>query len=299
MNVTLKKVSLLLLAVLSFASANGFAQQRKHTVAGGDSNIRCKNDSLDNSQAERRLAWAKRHNVIPEDQIESMIYVVRKGQAVKRDRFQYPMFGTWNGNRHQSKLWRPEDHKFPATLPSNIEWLAICTASCYTSDQQLLTANGYIPIAEAESSQVSEIMVVSKGSALGSVSTSKARVGKYTRSFRDTDHEVLNFSTSGGGTISVTKGHVLVDGQGVLKVAADFKEGDSLLTAEGEPDAITSITKEDYFGSVYNVRPQSLDYDQNLVIVQGFINGSDRFQNDWANSIGKSVLIKSIPDDLF
>lgn len=286
---------------LLMGTATSFAQQRKQTVfQPTKSNVRCQDDSLTNEQASKRVEWAKANNVLPKRDIRDMLYTVSEDmKVVKRNRIQYPMFAIWNGNPKEAVLWRPEDHNWPKKLPDNVQWLAVCTASCYTSDQQLLTSVGYMPIWEAEKNQVQEIMVVSRESAVGNITTTPAALGKYTKSYRDTDHKIMTFGTAGGGSISVTKGHVLVNGQGVLKVASSFKAGDSLLTEEGQSDEITSIVEEDYFGSVYNVRPKSLKHDENLVIVQGFVNGSDRFQNDWADSVGKTILMNFIPNDIF
>lgn len=262
--------------------------------------VRCGDDSMTNDQAQQRLNWAKKHNVLSRKTLINMeIEVDENGNAVRRERLQYPLFGTWDGNPKNTKLWRPQDHGWPAVVPKGIEWLAICTASCYTGEQELLTSTGYLPIEDALTLKVQNIRVLSESSTLDAPSLIDLPVEHFTASFRETDHKIVSILTESGGTLRVTPGHVVVDGNGVLRKAGNLKVGDSLVRETGEKDPIATIEVQDYFGKVYNVNPATRKRKENLVVVQGFINGADRYQNDWANTIGEEVLLDSIPEDIF
>lgn len=262
---------------------------------------RCKEDSLNIPQTHERLSWVEKYKVIPKSKINEMLYTFDDDlKVVKRDRPGYPMFGTYDGvSIENSTLWIPESEKLPAILPNHIHWLTTCTASCYTSDQELLTEQGYIPIRKATEEKIENLMIVAKGSTINDIRLEKEKVGSYVASFRNNKHKIISFSTESGGNLKVTPGHVILNGIGILKTAASFKVGDSFLNEVGEKDEIVSIQAEEYFGKVYNVRPKSRDPEKNLVVAQGFINGSDRFQNDWANQVNKEILVKNIPNNLF
>lgn len=296
----MKLTSLIVAIGLVGPSVALLAQQRTQTKSQHpDIQKRCKDDSLDARQANNRLDWAKRNNVVPQDALEDMRYVVKGGKVHKRDRPRYPMFGVYHEKAEQIVIWKPEQNGWAKTLPKNIDWIAVCTASCYTDDQELLTGQGYIPIAEAVADKIPSIMVVEEGSEIGAIKLVEEKIGKYTASFRETDHEIVVVNTKSGGQLKVTPGHVVLDGRGVLKTASDLVLGDSLVTEHGDLDEIVDISRVDYYGSVYNVKPETLNAVKNLVVAGGYINGSDRYQNDWASKQGTQLLVKRIPDNLF
>lgn len=296
----MKLTSLIVVLGLVGPSITLLAQQRQKPKSN-DPVIqnRCKEDFLDIPQANRRLDWAEKHKVVPQEAIEDMRYVVKGGKVHKRERPRYPMFGVYHKDAAQIVIWKPEQNNWLTPLPKNIDWIAECTSSCYTDDQELLTGQGYIPIAEAVAGKVPSIMVVEEGSEIGAIKLVEEKVGKYTASFRNTDHEIVVVNTMSGGQLKVTPGHVVLDGRGVLKTASDLVLGDSLVTEHGDLDEIVDISRQDYYGSVYNVKPESLNSVKNLVVASGFINGSDRYQNDWANKQRTQVLVSRVPDNLF
>lgn len=295
------KITSIIVAIgLVVPSVALLAQQRqKPRSKHPDIQNRCNDDNLDAPQANQRLNWAEINNVVPEDALFQMRFKATKNGVVRRDRPKYPMFGVYNEVAEKIVIWRPEDNGWAKALPKNIDWIAVCTASCYTDDQELLTGQGYIPIAEAVADKVPSIMVVEEGSEIGAIKLVEEKVGKYTASFRNTNHEIVVVNTKSGGQLKVTPGHVVLDGRGVLKTASDLVLGDSLVTEHGELDEIVDISREDYYGSVYNVKPESLNSVKNLVVASGFINGSDRYQNDWASKQGTQLLVNRIPDNLF
>jgi len=51
----------------------------------------------------------------------------------------------------------------------------------------------------------------------------------------------------------------------------------------------------DYFGKVYNIKPASTNRVANILIAQGFLVGSSRFQNEDADFINRIILGHGIP----
>lgn len=295
---------ILLASLFSIASIGYSAQFTRFAVAKHlvELDKRCEEDSLNVAQAIARLDWAKKHDIIPEAIITDHRYVVKivngLPSATLRDRPRYPMFGTWDGkDLDNSVLWIP---KLTETrVPDPNEWLISCTASCYTGDQLLLTEDGEVPFEEAIQSLETKIMTVTDDSDLDNIFLTPQKVKTYTISMRDAEQKIKIFQTESGGELKVTSNHPIVDGDGVIKEAADFKVGEYFISDDGSKDKVVSIKDHKFFGKVYNVRPDSESLKENIVIAQGFLNGSSNYQNDWYGKLNRKILVSSIPNDLF
>jgi hypothetical protein len=77
--------------------------------------------------------------------------------------------------------------------------------------------------------------------------------------------------------------------------AQSIKVGNRLLKPDGTRDEVVSVTKTDYFGKVYNIKPASTNRVANILIAQGFLVGSSRFQNDDVDFINRIILGRGIP----
>ncbi|MFE8602494.1 hypothetical protein [Archangium violaceum] len=62
--------------------------------------------------------------------------------------------------------------------------------------------------------------------------------------------------------------------------AQTLKVGDALLKADGTQDPIVDIQRTQYFGKVYNLRPDSSARISNVLVAKGYLVGSSLFQND-------------------
>lgn len=285
------KLSLMVLGGLGIGSA-AIAEQFPRPAISTLIDIRCQEDSLSPAKARDRLYWAKNNDILPARTIKKWLYTVNDDLEVILDPLPYyPLFGTWNGNVDQTVIWKPEAHGMPAVVPAGNAWIGACRSSCYTPDQKLLTGNGYLPISEAAQQFSSEIVTVTPDSMLGQISYQTSEVENYTVSFRSTLHDVITFQTLSGGQLQVTTNHPILDSDGVVREASTFQIGDSFILKNGEADPILSISEnEQYYGKVYNVRPTDLNLRSNIVVVQGFLNGSSRFQNSYLEKLNRQIL---------
>ena len=71
--------------------------------------------------------------------------------------------------------------------------------------------------------------------------------------------------------------------------------GNRLIKPDGTRDEVVSVTQADYFGKVYNLKPASTNRVANILIAQGFLVGSSRFQNEDADFINRIILGRGIP----
>ena len=72
-----------------------------------------------------------------------------------------------------------------------------------------------------------------------------------------------------------------------------------MIQKNGDFDPIVYISEvEPFFGKVYNVMPKEYDLKSNIVVVQGFLNGSSRFQNSYIDKLQRQILHDTFDDDL-
>lgn len=170
-----------------------------------------------------------------------------------------------------------------------------CEASCYTPDQEVLFARGYVSILDALNSRRDDLMTLTPDSTLDNVRMKKNRTYSYTVETRDSQHEIYVLKTRSGGELRVTSEHPVVDGAGRMVQAQTLKVGDDLVRADGTLDPIETIEKVSHVGKVYNLSPMSEDLVSNVLVAQGFLVGSSRFQNDDVSYMNRIILYKSAP----
>ncbi len=244
-----------------------------NSVAFGDPSAwnRCrKEDWLSDVQAKGRVEWAKGCLLINDDQYDFLLRNKR-----------YPTFIHANGS-----------FKAPTTpgescdgWPTGDDFL-ICKWGCYTGDQRVMFSSRYIPIAEAMQLET-RVTALAEGSSLKDFRFLDQPIEAFISG--QTSEKVLKFSTATGKTLQVTTNHPLVLSNGLVTEAAKVKVGDSLLGLVNEadlnlvrPEAIVAIESEEFVGTVYNLQPESTKELENIIIAEGLLNGSNRFQNEWS-----------------
>ena len=263
------------------SDAHGTPQFSRGALTVNGIGHRCEADSLSIEQAEERVKWALNCRILPKGTLIAMLYGFNDdGDRVKKDRPEYPLFVKKDAVSSISNAGIHKPDLETCKLPDNVTFGTVCTASCYTPTQLLHTGKGEVPIAKALKKNIPQIRTLSEKSSLDNLSTEVQPVGRYVMSLTETDHRILKFHTSSNHTIEVTASHPLVDGNGKMREAAEFVVGDSLVHIENGIEIITAIEPVSYRGKVYNVEPVSRSMISNVVIVQGFLNGSNRYQND-------------------
>jgi hypothetical protein len=261
-------------------------------------NMRCSEDTLEVAQAIERVEWAVKCGHITDDDKSDALFT---GGSKPRTRPMYPLFAT----EDLASMWKaPVDRNAPCTVPPGFKVMAFCTSSCYTPDQVLLFPEGYTSIKVARDLFLPKIVTLDEESSLGKVGLKETDVASYTEEVRNAWHDILVFNTENGGELKVTKNHPIIDQGGKVRAAESFKVGDALMhvdvdgssdSAYTEADFITSVTPVRYFGKVYNVTPKTDSLKSNIVIAQGFLNGSAHYQNEGANYLNRKILRSTIP----
>jgi hypothetical protein len=183
-----------------------------------------------------------------------------------------------------------------ATTPFTV--IAYCESSCYTPDQNLRFSTGDVNIVEAFDTLRDDVVTLAGDATIERPTTQVSQVHSYTREIRDVEQPIFKLFTASGGSLSVTNEHPLLVSTGRLVKAESVREGDQLLKADGTPDPIVHIERTTFFGKVYNIRPTATELVRNILIAQGFLVGSARFQNEDIRYMNRALLFHTVPDSV-
>ncbi|RKG72479.1 Hint domain-containing protein [Corallococcus terminator] len=176
--------------------------------------------------------------------------------------------------------------------------VANCESSCYAPDQELLFSNGSVPISKAVREQQTDILTLTPDATLDDVQLQTNHVYSYTSETRDSEHLLYTITTEHGGKLRLTNEHPVVNSEGRMVRAADLKVDDELLRQDGTRERVVSVEKTTHFGKVYNLRPITRDQVTNVLVAQGFLVGSARYQNEDVGFMNRIILQRSVPEEL-
>jgi hypothetical protein len=175
---------------------------------------------------------------------------------------------------------------------------AYCESSCYTPDQAVRFSDGDVNIVDAMKAGRDDVVTLTADATLDDLATQTSKVGSYTTDIREAEHVMYEITTASGGALRVTNEHPMVTSEGRLVKAEKLVRGDELLRADGTPDRIEKIAKTTEFGKVYNLKPVSREPVANILIAQGYLVGSGRFQNDDVGYMNRVLLYRGVPDEV-
>ena len=200
--------------------------------------------------------------------------------------FDFVTFGPWDV---------PDTAGTDCTLiPISAQNVGLCVAGCYTPDQKLTFAEGDIAIKQALESGELKLVTLTPDATLDNLDYMTNSVHDYTVDRYEEWQEIYVFTMASSGVLEVTSTHPLVTSDGMMRQAQDLVAGDALILASGESDAIVDVTVEKYFGKVYNVSPTTIDHTSNIVIAQGYLNGSHRYQNEFLDLVNSVILRRAL-----
>jgi len=100
----------------------------------------------------------------------------------------------------------------------------------------------------------------------------------------------MRIHTSLGHSLEVTPDHPMVRASGIMAKASDLKVGDTLLEETGQTITIENIQESIRETVAWNVLPQDETRAGNVLVAEGLLTGSARFQNQWANETYRLLL---------
>lgn len=270
---------------------------------------RCSQDSLSNSEAQGRYLWMQKcRSQLPViDQFLTQfadVSIKVGGKDVKigsSGRDLYPTF--MNTATKPEKPWiAPKKESAKCEMPATAYVATVCVSSCATPEQQILAYEKsqkakYSNFFDAYAANISHVASMSHAGSL--TQTSKTKVEQWVTELVDGEHDILVFSMKSGRQIKVTPNHTLLAQNMMMKEAKEFVVGESLVQVGGKADAIVKIEPIKHQGKVYNVFVQSSAPHANILILNGYLNGSAYFQNDGAKELNRSLFRRNMTKGAF
>ncbi|KYG68040.1 cell surface protein [Bdellovibrio bacteriovorus] len=273
---------------------------------------RCSQDSLSNSQAQGRYEWMVKCQdqlpIIKEFLAQFDDVKVKSGKTSvalnSSGQHLYPTF--MDRAYNPEKPWiAPTSKNAACTMPSTVYVATVCVSSCATPEQLILAQEAgntdmkYVPFIEALTKNYAFVASLQSAQSMGSKAIQKTKVDQWVTELLDTEHDILLMRMKSGRSIKVTPNHPLVASNGFMQSAKDFKVGEDLVQLGGVLDEIVSITPMKYTGKVYNIFVQSTAIHHNILVLNGYLNGSAYFQNDGAKELNRSLFRKTLTRGAF
>jgi len=170
--------------------------------------------------------------------------------------------------------------------------LGYCMAGCYTPEQKVAFNGAYTGIANAYEARATSVTALTEGSTLDNLSWAEQPIRTYVAG--ETKENIYVLQDKWGDTLQVTSEHPLVKGDGTVVKARTLKVGDPIVKADGSVTELKKVSTFSFAGTVWNVQPASHNKTENILAAQGFLTGSVRFQNEWADDVFRL----SLRDDL-
>lgn len=258
---------------------------------------RCQEDQLsNNAQAEARFQWAFNcHYIHPNyRQIFTQYFDVPTMQWRNLEKWKYPIFST-----PAEPFTFFKSYNGSCNLPDGYIWLTNCESGCYAPDQEVRFAKGFLTLPDAYAQGEASIVTVAGDAGLDDLRFEEHKVGHYVASVTEADEQLVVLETKSGGKLKVTKNHPLVVASGEIKDAGKLVTGDQLVRETGEFDAIVSITTEDFHGKVWNVAPETHDATTNVIVAEGYLNGSHNYQSGAIRDLNRLTARETLPADLY
>jgi hypothetical protein len=182
-----------------------------------------------------------------------------------------------------------------SNLPMGVAVDALCEAGCYSPEQEIRIGDTFVPVAEAHSSREATLTTLTPGSTIDSIHFMANRIARWTVDIAPAYQTIITLRMESGGQLRVTPEHPLLTSEGVMKRTVDLALGESLVQEDGSPDAIVSMVKSTEFTKVYNLRPTSTDLTSNILVAQGYLTGSARYQNEYLKYLNRVLFRHQIP----
>lgn len=179
-------------------------------------------------------------------------------------------------------------------LPTSAINAGLCVAGCYTPETALQFADGPMGIKDAALASKVDLVTLAPTATMDNLQFMTNTVQNYTTDIREGTEKIFTLTMASGGQLHVTREHPLVTGDGVIRQAQSLEVGDKLVRANGKKDPIVKISAADVFGKVYNVKPTTTDYASNIVVAAGYLNGSERYQNEFLSTINSLILRRGL-----
>jgi hypothetical protein len=239
------------------------------SVASAQVTSRCAEDPLGTTDAMGRNAWAANCG-----------YITPAARDFFNTDGEYIVFTTGCGHAGCAPF-------VPVTATAGCIFglvkLEYCMAGCYTPEQKVAFNGAYKGVQNAYETGTTSVTALTQGSSLNNLGWAEQAIRTYVAG--ETTEDIFVLKDKKGDVLQVTSEHPLVLEDGTVVKARTLKKGDRIVKANGKSVKLTSVSTFSFTGTVWNVQPASHDKTENILAAQGFLTGSVRFQNEWADDV--------------
>lgn len=236
---------------------------------------RCRlDDQLGGTDAKGRNAWSRKCGYISATR-EGLLNEEGEYQVYDRSCAAWPVIPS--GSDCQRRV--PVSETEPCI--TGLVKLGTCVAGCYTPTQRMSFNNRYTSIAKAAGAGLPSVTALSPTSTRGNLRYTEQPIKTFVRG--DTEEDIFVLETATGMRLEVTSEHPMVNDRGEIVRAKTLRVGDKLMARDGTTVALSRVSVFKFRGAVWNVKPISERKQDNILDAEGFLTGSVRFQNEWAN----------------
>lgn len=200
---------------------------------------------------------------------------------------------SWFGTTQQQIASIP--YQGTSDLPAGVAVDALCEAGCYVPDQQIRVGATSVAVSKAQESGERALTTLAPGSTIDSVELIQNTIARWTVDIAPANQTIVTLRMKSGGELRVTKEHPLVTSEGMMRQAQTLAVGDALVRDDGSLDPVVSTTRTEEFTKVYNLRPTTTDLTSNILVAQGYLTGSARYQNEYVKYLNRVLFRHKIP----
>lgn len=200
-----------------------------------------------------------------------------------------------NGNvdlSNESGTFSPSITSSSNPMCSQIRLYAWCPRECYTPKQNMLFGEVNMSLEQAYRTEARSVTAMTEDATLDNLSYAEQMIEQITTN--DVDEEVYRLEGEGGERLEVTGNHPMVTADGTMMAARDLKAGDVLLDRYGAIVFLRAVSTRKYQGPVFNVLPVSKRKKENVLVAEGLLTGSMRYQQQWAHEAFRLTLRSSL-----
>lgn len=152
--------------------------------------------------------------------------------------------------------------------------------ACFLGDTQIKMANGKYKVVK-DIVQGDQVADMSPKSSVGNISQGSADIYFSSGSQDSSQNSMLLIEFGASGRIVVTFDHVFPTASGKFVKASDLRPGDQLISEDGKPVNLKSMSSGYFRGGVHNITAQSDLNPDNFVIANGIWSGTYKHQMYW------------------
>jgi hypothetical protein len=236
---------------------------------------RCwEDDALGTTQAIGRNAWSRKCGYITATK-EAYLNSEGEYQVYSQACYKYPTIPAGSDCKKYVPVSEAE------ACVAGLVKLGTCVAGCYTPTQELAFSGEFSTIENAYMSRAPTVTALTEGATVEDLSFGEQPIRAFV--VGDTNEFIYLPQSEDGRRLEVTAEHPMILADGLMVRARSLQPGDLLLGADGAALLLKDVSVFSYQGKVWNVQPVSHNKQENILNAQGFLTGSVRFQNEWAN----------------